>query len=343
MATYKLTPDTGEVSGTNTDMPLVVIPSELEIGTLSTAEAESIRFYSDASLSTELPREVVSADEIHVKVSSVSSSTEIWADYDGIRSDYAATDTYGRNAVWGSEYRGVYHAGDSSTPLTDSTSNNNNATEGGSPTYQVAGSIGKAVSLDGNSDYFELGVGQPSQIQIFGTLKINALPSNSGSTYNNTYIDLGADGGKDTGIMLVAFVSDDNFYIRFGDSSQFYTVDTGVSVTLGSFKRYVVSYASNGDLDFYIDGSNVFSTNVGNGSIEPSTTRGEVIGFTSPLSGDNYAPIDFDEVYVVTGTPFSADWISTEHNNQNDNAAFWVATEVETVTASPIAHILQMI
>jgi hypothetical protein len=42
MATFKLTPDTGQVSGTNTNMPLVVIPSELEMGALTTAEAKTV-------------------------------------------------------------------------------------------------------------------------------------------------------------------------------------------------------------------------------------------------------------------------------------------------------------
>jgi hypothetical protein len=49
-----------------------------------------------------------------------------------------------------------------------------------------------------------------------------------------------------------------------------------------------------------------------------------------------------DEARIIMSA-LPADWITTEHNNQNDNAAFWVATEVETATASPIAHILQMI
>jgi general stress protein 26 len=47
--------------------------------------------------------------------------------------------------------------------------------------------------------------------------------------------------------------------------------------------------------------------------------------------------------FAVYDGNLSANYRTTMFNNQNNNAAFWVATEVETVTASPIAHILQMI
>ena len=108
MAVYKISPASGKVTGTSSNMPLLLIPSATAIGTLTTAEANSIRIYSDVGLTTELAREVVSADEIHFKASSVSSSSEFWVDIDGVRSDYAVTDTYGRNAVW-SDYAAVYH------------------------------------------------------------------------------------------------------------------------------------------------------------------------------------------------------------------------------------------
>lgn len=100
------TVNASKVPSTQTNFPAYVDLSRLGITTL--AEAQSARVYSDSAKTTELPREIVSATEMHVKVSSLTSTFVLYVDWDGIRSDYAVTDTYGRNAVWG-DYDWVFH------------------------------------------------------------------------------------------------------------------------------------------------------------------------------------------------------------------------------------------
>jgi len=323
MATFKLTPDTGEVSGTHSDMPLVVIPSELEIGTLSTAEAESIRFYSDASLSTELPREVVSADEIHVKVSSVSSSTEIWADYDGVRSDYAVTDTYGRNAVW-SGYALVWHGG-----LTVDASGNLTLTaKDGLAVGGETGKFGEATNFDGVNDYLDpSNFVEDSETFYFSTW-FNADTDHKGSLFSIT------------SQLHLAYETNENVEFSFWDGDADSYLDT-VSLVPNSTWHFVSAIRDKSSgMKLLLNGvSEASNSETGNPN---SSTQINRIGLRS-RSNDN-EPFDgrMQESRVLKTIP-SDDWISTEHNNQNDNAAFWVATEAETVTASPIAHILQMI
>jgi len=303
----------------------VVIPSELEMGALTTAEAESIRFYSDASLSTELPREVVSADEIHVKVSSVSSSTEIWADYDGIRSDYAVTDTYGRNAVW-SDYRAVWHLGNT----TDSTGNGFTLTESGSVSVG-AEKIGNGYDLPGGSSDW---------------LVIPDGTFNSPSEYTFTiWYKPDALSGIDTA--LLTFQNDYNTQLfHRGDSSRLehstYDGSTEVSVysdsiSIGTWVKATAALNS-GTMYTYTDGALSNSASSNNPSTVSAGSRigSHRTGFGNEINGK------VDECRL-TNNYLGLSWETTEHANQNDNAAFWVATEVETVTASPIAHILQMI
>jgi len=100
------TVNASDVPATLTNYPAYVALSRLGITTL--AEAQSVRCYSDSAKTTELAREIVSVTEMHVKVSSLTSTFVLYVDWDGARADYAATDTYGRNAVW-SDYAFVFH------------------------------------------------------------------------------------------------------------------------------------------------------------------------------------------------------------------------------------------
>ena len=336
MATYKLTPDTGEVSGTHSDMPLVVIPSDItNFPSLTSAEAESIRFYSDASLSTELPREVVSADEIHVKVSSVSSSTEIWADYDGVRSDYAATDTYGRNNVW-SEYGGRYHMDDVSGGILDSTGNNGTATEVGNPTYGVAGEVGNAIDFDGGGDRFDIADAANTdfdgEFTISYLVNFDALGSSEAPfSKEDGYV------GSDTGFLFYK-TSTNIVRCLLKDGTQT-VVDTTTTLSAGTTYKLTATRDASNDVRVYIDKT----LSAGPTTVVKNLTNTSPVNIGERGNGSQDLDGTLDELYWMKGTAISSDWLDTEHNNQNDNAAFWVATEVETVTASPIAHILQMI
>jgi len=170
----KATVTSGDVAATLTNYPTYVDLSRLGITTL--AEAESVRVYADSGKTTEWAREIVSVTEMHVKVPSLTSTVEIFVDWDGVRADYAVGATYGRNAVW-ADYFGVYHLEEGSgTVLTDSTGNTNGTLTGTTNWSTSSPKLGSNF-LDFNlsSQYATLGVlGTYPDITITAWIKFGA-------------------------------------------------------------------------------------------------------------------------------------------------------------------------
>ena len=315
MATWKLAVDTGQVSGSHSDMPLVVIPSDLEIGSITSAEADSSRFYTDSGLVTEVAREVVSADEIHFLGSSVTTSSEFWMDFDGVRSDYGVTTTYGRNNVW-SGYTAVYHLAEATGTAAIDSTGNYNGTYGGSLPTRTAGPLGYAQNLDGTGDEMEvtsnLGFSNNQPFCYHGWFRADSSGANLNSSGLATHL-FGSNGGR----RAINWSSDNKIGFGFWDGS-FSTIE-GSALSLSTW-YHVVGQFDGSSANIYIDGSSYASGS--DGYIEHT--------------GDNDFGIsgrttDFDglvaEVRLIKDT-VSSDWITTEYNNQNDNAAFWIATDV---------------
>ena len=115
---YAITIPSSKVDSTLSNYPLYVDLSDMpdSFYDIVTEDGGDIRCYSDASLTTELAREVVTLDttaktgELHIKVPSVSSSadTTVYVFVNGLDTEPAVTATYGRNAVW-SNYAVVCH------------------------------------------------------------------------------------------------------------------------------------------------------------------------------------------------------------------------------------------
>lgn len=318
----KLEPASGKVTGTHSNMPLLVVPSAIaNVGSLTLAEAQSARFYTDEAKTTELAREVVGADEIHVKVSSVSSTTDIWMDWDGVRSDYAVTDTYGRNAVW-SGYVFVSHLGD-----VDATGNNTSITNNGSVVPgDVAGPFGNATSFNGSTQNFV--INSPTGFATGNgayTLSAWGYPTVVNSAYftmewgatNRATLRSGA------GLFVGNYPTSGAVrLIRRGDDPG--AVGQAVATT---WQHFAAVYNPN-VAKVYRNGSAFFTSGtLSNGAI--TLNRARLASNTN--DGERWAGRLRE--WRATTTALSDDWISTEYQNQNDNGAFWVATPV--TTASP--------
>lgn len=341
MPFVKLTPASGKVTGTHSNMPVLIVPSLISgVGTLTTAEANSVRFYSDVSKTTELAREVVSADEIHVKVSSLSGTTDIYMDWDGIRSDYAVTDTYGRNAVW-SDYAMVNHLLDT-TNYTGNTSFNltnvNTVTFDGSKignganfgSSNPASSAGKHLHTGTNEVFNSTDIQSNWTVNVWlrpevvsstiAIIRYFALAGTSKRMFIMQY-----DPGASRGLNFYWVGSTlDNYY-----SNTFFTANTTYKVTF--------SLGTSGALKIYVDGTSVLSTTVTN-----FNTRGDTAGSDKRvcIGGDWFGTTLFapysgrmDE-HRVHKRQISDDWESTEYQNQNDNGSFWVASTVSSVNSN---------
>ena len=321
MATWKLVPDTGQTSGTNSNMPLVIIPSVLEMGSLTLAEAQSVRIYSDASLTTELAREVVSADEIHVKASSVSSSTELYVDFDGVRSDYAVTATYGRNAVW-SDYLGVWHL-DSTT---DSTGNGFTLTEvGGITVGGATGRFGDATNFDGIDDLLKTATSPWNGVGDF-TASVWEKSSSANNNMNFIGIRENTSGSQNNGLFSSRDSGSDTAQALFRDTANSYTKVATISNDIIDGNWHYIVARRSGTTGF------IWADAGGSGNIASVTgVSGDLANSNNVLTFNSSVDNDFAgdmEEGRIADIHFSDDWLTTEYNNQNDNAAFWVATDV---------------
>ena len=140
-----------DVPATQTDFPFYVDLGRVGATALTLADAQSSRWYTDTDLVTQMAREIVSLTEGHGKYASLTSTSKIAIDYDGIRADYAVGDTFGRNNVW-SAYRGIYHL----DGVTDSFGSND-LVNTNSITFP-AGKIGNAASAGSSNTNKKLSV-----------------------------------------------------------------------------------------------------------------------------------------------------------------------------------------
>lgn len=318
------TVNASDVPATLTNYPAYVDLSRLGITTL--AEAQSVRCYSDSAKTIELAREIVTLSEMHVKIPSLTSTFILYVDWDGVRADYAVTATYGRNAVW-SDYFAVYHMNETGGSHTDSTGNGRTlTTELGDPTENVTGKIGKAADFDGNDAYINTSfeMGNPTKLTVTAWASIDST-GNPGS-----YGHLSA--GRYTGASvqwpwLLDMRAGKLYSYVFRQTNGSYAIEVTGATTLSTGTLYHIGLTYDGAatkselwLNGVSDGSatNALVTNLYSGSFDEIH-----VGRYENSFGDRYIDGKLDEIRVTTTQVRSANWFTTEYNNQSDEAGFW--------------------
>lgn len=314
-AGYKsATVNASDVPSTQSNFPAYIDLSRLGITTL--AEAESVRVYSDESQTTELAREIVSAEEMWVKIPSLTSTFEIFVEWDGTRSDYATSATYGAEAVW-SDYDYVSHDGGSN----DSTANGYTTTaNGGVTSGDSTGKIGDSTAYDGNGDYFTI---DSLEYDSASTLTWQAWvkPTYATPASNNESIFATKDSGpngfvsqlRTSGVVSV-------FYYEEPSGSTVGNTEGG-SFSDGTWALFHITLDTGGaGLKHYVNASNVASDATATSDI--NNGREVWIGATYALTPARDWTGEMDEIHLRSSA-LSADWITTEHNNQSNESTFW--------------------
>ena len=320
MATYKLTIQSGKVTGTHTDFPVLIMPTTITgLPTLTTAEADSLRFYSDAALSTELAREVVGVNQIWVKVPSLSSSTEIYMDYDGARSDYAAGDTYGRNAVWTTYQYVVHHEN-----ATDATGNYTLSNAGVSYT-------GSAKVGSGNSGVYG---GTFQDDRVATTVTGPNLTANDWTVsawvymfsledYAGIFCEVATGRGFSGSTQSVILVAHNDGTI-LANPGGYWVASSNASLGINTWYKMTWTYNNTSNtVSFRINGVDRGSA----GSFVPNAPTGPI--YTGSWQGvtNNYRLNGLIDHCSLQLNEVSDDWDNAEYENQNDNNAFWSAEE----------------
>lgn len=310
----KATVQSGKVASTQTDMPAYVDLSRLGITTL--AEAESVRVYADSAKTTEWCREVVSKTELHVKIPSLTTTVDIYVDWDGVRADYSVSATYGRNNVW-SDYRAVYHLNDEN----DSTSNTYDLTQttSGGVTF-ASGKVGSAASSPGvfpsNKALRRTSFAMMSDSEYAASWRITLWLRKDDTGFTWWYIMMLR--GSGTYYQLWCQASDSNINFLGG-------AGTGPSMSALTVSQwYKIDIVADGtNLNIYRDGSFVTSGSVYK---SPSSAYQDAYGILGYVENSfvQSGQLSMDEHRIVIGSgQSSAEWITTEYNNQNDEATFW--------------------
>lgn len=311
-----------KVPSTQTNFPAYVDLSRL--GVTTQAEADSVRVYADSGKTTEWAREIVNTTEMWVKVPSLTSTTAIYVDWDGVRSDHAVTDTYGRNAVW-SNYNAVFHlrAG-SGTSATNSTGGSA-ATLTSSALWGTSTPFGSSncITADG-TNYITTGVSGTLSNYTISDWRYNINPS---GTQNS--VAFWAAANTFTSNSLASYYDDAN-PAGSRDLLREYRNTTHVLGTsaeaLNAWKyrvRTSQKNTTNGAKD-YSNASVVMQANTPNNDISLGTRDIYICALNNTgtvawkLPSGNHICEWRMRLDVV-----SADWITTEYNNQSDESGFW--------------------
>lgn len=293
-------------------------------GHVQNANGYDIYCYSDSVLTTRIPCErekyVASTGELvmWVKVSSLSSSADNVVYY-GYGDASVSTDpnldaTYGAAAVWDSNYRGVWHLPNgSSLNVTDSTAINTSTNHSATAvTGQIDGGAGFfSATIDGGA----------------GTIGASVFTA---STWVNPSVTSRGD-------LVTKWVSDGEFNLLYGLTAgkpQFFIgsgSNSGVgatAMTTGTW-NYVVGTYDGTTISVYLNGVLQSST-----TASPALITGRNYTFGNNLDGDGPLNGSLDEVRVSSSAR-SADWITTEYNNQSNVATFVTFGSETPVVTTP--------
>jgi len=326
----KATVRAADVPSTQTNFPTYVDLDRLGITTL--AEAQSVRVYADSAKTTEWAREIVSVTEMHVKVPSLTSTVSMFVDWDGVRSDYAVTATYGAQNVW-TEYEAVWHLnedpGGVSPQMLDATGNGYDLEARGSMTSAdlVDDHLGKAIELDGIDDYFST------------PTSFNTYPATAGEIRYTSAIISDIPSNQEGGI--VYFSSFNGFTVfdgglleqSKGDNSG---TDTSAS-QVDDGNRYHVAAVFNqaNEYRLYRNGVQVVQKN-----IRDTEASNDEIWVGKHNDNSNNLNARISEVRW-SKKDLGSNWATTEYNNQNAESTFW-GTWADVSTATTVTNIVSI-
>ena len=344
----KITIQSGKVDANLTDFPVYLDLSELGADFFNSVKngGGDIRITKTDEV-TEVPREVVSCDtgtdtgEVHFLADgtlSGSSPTDFYIYYgNAAASDYAIDATFGAENVWNSNYKGVWHLEEASGNLVDSTSNDNDLTANGTPLYGQTGQIEDAIDFDGSTDYFnraEINLGNVVSMSVWINFDdLDGTPAfiTNGQKVNGNYGSWRfymAASGK---IRTAADVSTDS-------SSTYETNDVVISAV--TWHNIGFTRAAGAQPKIYIDGVEKAGASADNwtGTIDYDGNS-FFLGVLDDTPIVDFLDGKLDETRIMS-TVLSANWISTEYNNQNDPSTFYVIGSEENVPVSFVPKVM---
>ncbi|MHA2335335.1 MAG: DUF2341 domain-containing protein, partial [Candidatus Hodarchaeales archaeon] len=247
-------------------------------------------------------------------------------------SDTSFTMHYGNNTltnqenatgVWNSNFKGIWHLSEDPTgTIYDSTSNDNDGTAYGglTATDQVSGQIDGSINfLSSTQDY--INVGDRASLDMGSGDFSMSIWFNSDGTNNGPLVGKGAYGSGG----LRYYIALDNGYIKGEIDDNAIKNDLFSLNTVGdSIWHYAVLVRDGNYLRFYLDGTGTTTDPDEDISSTGSLDMAKPFYMNTLDSGglSDWANAILDEVRV-SNTARSANWITTEYNNQKNPTTFF--------------------
>jgi hypothetical protein len=327
-----VTVNSAQVPSTQTNFPMLVSYTDARLktvgngGHVQNSSGYDIRPYDGiggSAMTYELERYNASTGEVimWVKVPSLAVASVVYLYYgdSGISTDGSSTST------WNTNFSGVYHLKDGTT-LSGADSTSNAFTLTNSSATATAGQIDGGVNLTTGQymtagNHLDRDLSDPWTIAFW----INST-SSSGANIISKQENSGSFVGHGVGY---------GTYLGTPGLQIFMYNGTGIIGTIGStflsaWHRVVATYNGNSDISgmkVYVDGSSQsLNTNINAGA--GTFTNAADFQLNGRAGANNTFPGKLDEVNILT-VALSADWITTDYNNQSAPSTFaTLGTEV---------------
>jgi uncharacterized protein (TIGR03437 family) len=316
-----------------TDFPVLIsgtysyLATTANGGNVSNVNGYDIMFTSDSAGNNPLNWEMESYNptngtvDIWVQIPDLSHTTDtviyMWYGNSSISTFQS------KGSAWDSTFGGVWHLANGTTlSAKDSTTNGNNGTLSSSPPTATTGMIDGAASFNGSNNY----ITGPESASLapahaFTVSEWVYVPSNSPES---SFMDLGFDyaGGTFNGMSIFYFGPGNGFEAPFYTSSGYVNLQTSTALPTNAWSLIHVTYDGTYAIT-YINGVRANWPFPATGTV--LFNGGEMdLGTYSVYEGSASAPFtgSQDEVRVAN-VARSADWTTTEYNNQSNPSGFY--------------------
>lgn len=289
-------------------------------GLINSSSGFDIIFTSDAAGEVKLDHEIESYDPITgtvnlwVRIPNLSSSVDttiyMWFGNPGI-----TTSQENKTNVWDSSYKAVFHMPDGTT-LNVGDSTLDNIVLANTAVTAAAGKIDGGALFDSSSDVLRV-LTSDDRLKFSGDVTVSMWVFPTSFAAEAALFDsliIGGAGARTDAFVLVQDITDGK--IRTFSNNGYHTASVG-ALTLNAWNHVVVR-RSGTTINFYINGS-VDATSFTD-SINYSS-GGLTLGRYSNAASGFFAGT-LDELRVSNNAR-SADWISTEYNNQSSPSTFY--------------------
>ncbi|MHA2115142.1 MAG: LamG-like jellyroll fold domain-containing protein, partial [Candidatus Thorarchaeota archaeon] len=319
-----ITIDYTKVESDVTGFPVLIDIYDSDLRTKVQADGDDIAFTSNGR---SLTHEIELFDQ---QYNSTHAHLIVWVKADlSSTADTVLTMYYGNPSignqedpagVWGINYVGVWHLGETTGDALDSTYLGIDGTVLGGPTRGVSGTVGNGYTFDGSDDYISLA---KSYTEVTGTYSFWLYPVGFPPGPNSEVNFMGAD----------AYLNRISYYntrIRVETATDAEYFDFTSSTIVADAWQHIVFVRSGDTGDLYINGVWIQQDIVSGADTLTVNSIAGTIDLDRMVNGT------MDEVRISTGA-LSSGWILTEYNNQYDPSSFYsLANEQEVNTPKEV-------